>query len=770
LLISVQDIGHLRRLLDNLKELIFDQGIRDDDLNILLAALGVSLKVACTKGQTKVKCLVAQKDYASAALLQACITRVCKSPLHGQRLDITDVESSREIASARGDISEALDLQWIILEHLVENDWNIGSNLKPAFEKILHLTEISRDQVSRVAKTYELDVDKCVQLNHPCYKVLRLASGRWIPAILDLAIMSQFVEDRSGAAIMHPIRVTVRQDDDTGLKILLNYGIGVKFVESWRPSFEITGPDFSTFGDWPAGWVRASSESLPITHGSILHYAVAFKSEGFALALLTSKVSLGPDDDRGETPFHVAVLIPRPRMIELLLSKGADVNATNSRGRTPYEDLLDCLEFYYDIEEVDAFDLALKMVDKGANINAVSHENHSLLYLAMQEGCAEPTVRSILERKASVHDEENWASGYDSLVHAAWKGRYALVKVLLDHDIKTYDFTNINLVVHWENLHKTIEEQTRDDLEAYSLLGFEMEQMWFVAACTAAEKGHRRVVKLFLKYGIPVNFFNQDGDTLLLCATKGVDEKEKGEDVMRMLLNMGARVNARKICGQTPLTYPVIQGWETVVDLLLFHGVDVNLTDGKGQTALHLAVTHRPLDKSVDSRRNRVAQRLLSYGSQVNLQDNDGNTALHLAARLGAWSLLELILKACKDSSSPIDPVNHTGQTPLDLCNEISTLARFRAWIKGIGSSDLPVGRDGQVLEMINSSEVESESEPEADSEFEMEFGLESDSKFESELGPFGSTGEEPETAETLPACFLSASFLASAGGEEEVG
>jgi ankyrin repeat protein len=178
------------------------------------------------------------------------------------------------------------------------------------------------------------------------------------------------------------------------------------------------------------------------------------------------------------------------------------------------------------------------------------------------------------------------------------------------------------------------------------------------------------------------------------------------------------------------------------VDLLLLHGADVNLTDGKGQTALHLAVTHRPLDKSVDSRRNRVAQRLLSYGREVNLQDNNGNTALHLAARLGAWSLVELILKAYKDSGSPIDPMNHTGQTPLDLCNKMSTLARFCAWIKENGFPDILDGRDGRVLEVINSSEVESESELEMESELESESESKSGSGLVLEL--FDLTGEEP--------------------------
>jgi ankyrin repeat protein len=117
-----------------------------------------------------------------------------------------------------------------------------------------------------------------------------------------------------------------------------------------------------------------------------------------------------------------------------------------------------------------------------------------------------------------------------------------------------------------------------------------------------------------------------------------------------------------------------------------------------------LAVTRwRKWDSEEERYRNRIAQRLLSHGCKVSIQDNDGNTALHLAARLGVWSLLETVLKGCKDSNSPIDPINHKEQTPLDLCNNNSTISRFRAWAKENGFNDLPVAIDRRALPALSS-------------------------------------------------------------------
>jgi ankyrin repeat protein len=148
-----------------------------------------------------------------------------------------------------------------------------------------------------------------------------------------------------------------------------------------------------------------------------------------------------------------------------------------------------------------------------------------------------------------------------------------------------------------------------------------------------------------------------------------------------------------------------------MVDLLLLYGADVNFTDAKGRTPLHLAVKYNPESEinraySVEkfyAGRNRIAQTLLNSGSQVNIPDNDGNIALHLAAELGVWALLETILKACKYSNSPLYPMNHKGETPLDLCKSDSTISKFRAWSELNGFNDIPVGIGGRVLPALSS-------------------------------------------------------------------
>jgi hypothetical protein len=331
-LLSVQNIGHLRRLLETLKELRFDHGVRDDDLETLLGTFESHWEEACRKGRTKVKCLIAQREYASAALLQACITRDRERSFYGKVPDLADLENSAEIASARGDISETLDLQWIILEHLIDTDSNDEpkgqfSQIEDAYDRIVKLTKISLHQVQRVAEMHGLHVDMCLLLNHPLYKVLRLASYSsgemlldWI--IEDEQIDSRYLKEARHPIWAHPIWVAVRQEDDVSIKFLLKNHIGVLPLQSWQPSFGITGPNFPNAGNLSDLSFRARVESLPIIHGSILHYAVAFQPEAFVSALLDSGVNLSQEDDMGETPLHVAVLVGRPSMMNYYYQEG----------------------------------------------------------------------------------------------------------------------------------------------------------------------------------------------------------------------------------------------------------------------------------------------------------------------------------------------------------------------------------------------------------------------------------------------------------------
>ena len=70
------------------------------------------------------------------------------------------------------------------------------------------------------------------------------------------------------------------------------------------------------------------------------------------------------------------------------------------------------------------------------------------------------------------------------------------------------------------------------------------------------------------------------------------------------------------------MTYCDTQGYSSVVEVLLRHGADPNLTDRLGNTALHLAActSHVP-----------VVTLLLRAGTALTTTDNNGRTPLQLA-------------------------------------------------------------------------------------------------------------------------------------------
>ena len=97
----------------------------------------------------------------------------------------------------------------------------------------------------------------------------------------------------------------------------------------------------------------------------------------------------------------------------------------------------------------------------------------------------------------------------------------------------------------------------------------------------ASLRGHFDVVRLLLEKNADVNARDDNGETALLSASgKG------GIDVVRLLLEKGADVHARDKNGRSALMTPSWLGQTDVVRLLLEKGIDVNAADKNGRTAL----------------------------------------------------------------------------------------------------------------------------------------------------------------------------------------
>ena len=154
---------------------------------------------------------------------------------------------------------------------------------------------------------------------------------------------------------------------------------------------------------------------------------------------------------------------------------------------------------------------------------------------------------------------------------------------------------------------------------------------------TCARSGKADAVKALLTHGASVDPGDSwRGQTPLMWATA-----EKHPDVMRLLIEAGADVNARSTIvdwerqrtaeprekwlppgGLTPLLLAAREGCVECAGILISAGGDIDIVDAENHSALVMALINGHLD---------VARVLIERGIDVNIPDNVGRTALWAA-------------------------------------------------------------------------------------------------------------------------------------------
>lgn len=175
---------------------------------------------------------------------------------------------------------------------------------------------------------------------------------------------------------------------------------------------------------------------------------------------------------------------------------------------------------------------------------------------------------------------------------------------------------------------------------------------------------HQQVSRLFDTIGAPI----ESGDT----------------EVVKLILTQGVDVNLRNSVGETALHVAAFWGREEIAKLLLAYGADINAKNSDGE--IPLIVAARALNS-----KPRVVKLLLDAGSEIDVyaaclmgnkekvcsllkQHPDlvkirkgfrEETPLHAVALKGHSDLVELLL----DSGLDINSKNNQGDTPLHLAS-----------------------------------------------------------------------------------------------------
>jgi ankyrin repeat protein len=199
--------------------------------------------------------------------------------------------------------------------------------------------------------------------------------------------------------------------------------------------------------------------------------------------------------------------------------------------------------------------------------------------------------------------------------------------------------------------------------------------------------GHVELVGFLLTKGADL----AAGDNCLRLTPLHYATNLAGPEIIRILLENGAAVNAKGARDQTPLHLACTR---EAVDLLLAKKADVNALDNQGYTPLHWASA---------SGRLAVAEQLIKGGADVNAKDKNGFTPLHLAAAAGEVELAKLLLA----SGAQPDARTTKGITPvIAACSSYRNKAMLDFLIsKGVAPNDeLYVAITGKDLELAKAA------------------------------------------------------------------
>jgi len=170
----------------------------------------------------------------------------------------------------------------------------------------------------------------------------------------------------------------------------------------------------------------------------------------------------------------------------------------------------------------------------------------------------------------------------------------------------------------------------------------------------AVSRGHAELAgKLFDQVGkAAVDTADDDGWTpLIIAASAGHNQ------LVEMLLDNGANVNATTSQGRTALLYSASKGREELTARLIDSGADTNLRDQLGATPLHRA--------SGPGHTGVVRLLLAADKTIVDCQDKYGNTALHYACEEERNEVARLLIS----HGANREVSNREEKTPFDMCS-----------------------------------------------------------------------------------------------------
>lgn len=400
---------------------------------------------------------------------------------------------------------------------------------------------------------------------------------------------------------------------------------------------------------------RSSSGSTP------LHLAAGRGHKAMVELLVGRGADLEAHDATGATPLHLAAENGFLSVAEVLVQHKADLNSRNSKSNNEQTPLHRAAEKGHPA-------MVAYLISKGADVNARNSKGVSAIFLAARAGYVE-VVTNLLASGADKELEEN--DGRTVLSYTAERGQTNMVAILLAAKANP-NGGKIDLPLAAAARGKQL-EAARLLLNAgadpnlagksttsapapgpnYSRPGVSGP---YVPLQVAVSKSDTAMVKLLLSFKADPNTLSPWSTPPFILAGLALFDSE----MLRAFLDAGADANAEISSGWPLLSRAAANGFSEPVELLLAHGAKPDAKDNEGRTAISRAAEQNCL---------KCVQSLIAAKATVDATDPSGMTALNWAIFVANREMAEALLAAAADANQK----DKNGDTPLHYAARMRT-------------------------------------------------------------------------------------------------